>query len=167
MLDPPFSQRDWIELDVSTETVHGCLVGGRDRATIFSRRINEPCRHQPCPYALIGLGLMETPDEARESYLRKAKLPDETVSRFDLRVYEVSVAEAITATPDPADQADFLHELCHGRAEDPAWSQFRHHKDTYGVEVVRCAGEGRTNALVLRDRAHDLVIIEEVACLMV
>jgi hypothetical protein len=126
MQPPHINFQDWVRIRTEFETQRGFLVAGRDPDTACRRRINEPCRHEDCPYALIGFGLLNSPEAARRAYRRRAKSPRDVVETFDLVIYEFTLRDTLIAQPARRHAASFLDELCHGSPEGPAWSQVRY-----------------------------------------
>jgi hypothetical protein len=141
---------DWISVEDAT-TVHGFLVGGESTARIFREWVNEPCEHQPCPYGLTRLMLLDSARNAERAYRARNPIDREILRLSELFVYEIRLDDVVVAAPRPDRAARFLHELCFGPDNGGAWHAFRAMKDELAVSVLLFrAANGVSPTLLLR-----------------
>ena len=146
------------DVAIGHSELSGYLLSGRDPDRIFDARINEPCRHQPCPYALLGMRVRDSPQHVRDAYRRRSKLNTAQIIMNRLIIYrvELSVREAVS---DDGQRAELLDGLENGPADGPAWIQVRDHIDHDRVEAIRFRRTDGMAILVLFHRARELVRI--------
>jgi hypothetical protein len=127
---------DPFRLAIRPAHVEGYLLAGRTAASIFVRRINRPCSNQPCPYGLVGLALLDSPQEACDAYVERARLPEERVATFGLHVFRISVSAAASGVPAASNARWFFSELHDGPPTGRAWDAVRHHVDHDRLDAV-------------------------------
>jgi hypothetical protein len=149
-------------LDIGTRTFQGFLVGGKFQSSVFMGRINEPCRHQPCPYAQVRLALSSSASLAQDRYLDRNKgCPVRVLRAARYVVYEVCIADFTTASVSGDAARAFLHELCTGRADGQAWELFKDLRDHNGVEAVAFPSrKGLRDVLILQSEIERVQLTE-------
>lgn len=166
MTDLIFSNAAWSPSDVGYARAHGFILAGESVGSVFERRVNEPCQHQPCPYALIAFALHESAEETARLYRHRAKHREPVLAGLRWAVWEVWVGDARTVVAQSPRAYALLADLCRGSARGLAWRQFRHLRDEYDVQTVHFPRRaGARPVLVVRDCLEELVQVEPVGLL--